>query len=150
LLEVTRCGKDGKSITANILFFIFENNNFLDEILLRFHIGISHFVKVREGLADGGSIISIAYALNLLSILGTKYLVFGDIGFCSAVMELRTIKMERMIFKKHHLEPVGYKLTKISGFEKWSDFKTGIYSIKYSGIPVSDGYCISFLGLLGH
>lgn len=149
LLEVTRCGKDGQSITANILFFIFENNNFLDEILLRFHIGISHFVKVREGLADGGSKISIAYALNLLTILGTKYLVFGDIGLCDAVMEIRTIEMERRLFEKHHLKPFGYKLTKISGIDNWSDFKTGIYSIEYSGTPVSEGYCISFLGLIG-
>ena len=34
-------------INESVLYFVFENYNFLEEIILRYKINISHFVKVR-------------------------------------------------------------------------------------------------------
>ncbi len=149
LLNVTRTTPDGFCSIANVISFVWENNNFLDEFILKFNIRISHLVKVREGLAEGGVRISITYALSMLSVLGTKYLVFGDLGWCDPVTKIECIEQERMIFKKHHLKPLGYDLHKICEVGLWSGFPTGFYKIEYLNKVIRDGYFLKHLGLLG-
>jgi len=45
LLDITRRSEGDVIINGKVIYFFFENNNFLDEILLRFRIGISHLVE---------------------------------------------------------------------------------------------------------
>ena len=56
--------------------FVMENNEFLEHILLRGKVRVSHLVKVREGLGfGGGNGRSIAVAYGFLGLLGLKYVI---------------------------------------------------------------------------
>lgn len=131
LLDVTYGTKKDGLVTQKVIYFYFENNNFLEEILLKFRIGISHFVKVREGLSDFGCLMSISYVLDLLSELNTKYLIFGD-GFGSdSIYNLDYVELEERLIEVYHLKPASYSLKRISEVPGWSGYKTKIYKIKY-------------------
>ena len=68
----------GGEIRKPVLYWYFENINFLDEVLLKFNIPISHIVKVREGMGYGGNRKSIAICYAFLSKLKTQYLLIDN------------------------------------------------------------------------
>ena len=70
---------DSESLGATehwVFRFVMENNDFLEHILLRGKVRVSHLVKVREGLGfGGGNGRSIAVAYGFLGQLGVKYVI---------------------------------------------------------------------------
>ena len=62
-------------VEAWLFFFYFENHNFLEEVVLRQGLRITHFVKVREGLGFGGNRKSISVFYALLGYVGVRYLL---------------------------------------------------------------------------
>jgi hypothetical protein len=132
LLDICYYAYNGMVTHEKVLFFCFENNNFLDEIILRFKMSISHLVKIREGLAEGGARMSIVYALDFLSVLGTKYLIYGDI-IGGSITNFEFFDLEKMLERKYHLKLLDYKLKKISEVLGWSGFDAGIFKITYLG-----------------
>ena len=62
-------------VEAWVFFFYFENHNFLEEVVLRQGLRITHFVKVREGLGFGGNRKSISVFYALLGYVGVRYLL---------------------------------------------------------------------------
>ncbi len=68
----------GGQIRKPVLYWYFENVNFLDEVLLKFDIPVSHLVKVREGMAWGGNRKSISIGYAFLSRLKTRYLLIDN------------------------------------------------------------------------
>lgn len=61
-----------------VVYFFMENINFLDEVLLRHGIKLSHFIKVREGMAWGGNRKSITSAYAFLGNLNVKHVLIDD------------------------------------------------------------------------
>jgi len=99
-------------IRKPVFYFLFENINFLEEVLLRNRINISHIVKVREGCAMGGNKKSITVAYAFLSVLNTKYLIidnhvedFDFDLFMELKRELKRIGIPVMDYKLEELEP---------------------------------------------
>lgn len=50
-------------IEATVFYFFFENYNFLEELILKHQLAITHFVKVRDGTGFGGGKKSISVFL---------------------------------------------------------------------------------------
>jgi hypothetical protein len=61
-----------------VVYFFMENINFLDEVLLRHGIKLSHLIKVREGMAWGGNRKSITSAYAFLGNLNVKHVLIDD------------------------------------------------------------------------
>ena len=98
---------DGGQIRKPVLYWFFENINFLDEVLLKFNISISHIVKVCEGMAWGGNKESISICYAFLSRLRTKYLLIDNrVDF--------NLRLIRVIRGKHSIELRNFKLINIA------------------------------------
>lgn len=114
-------------IRKPLLFFIFENINFLDEILLKFKIPISHIVKIREGCAWGGNSKSITISYAFVSELNTQYLLIDsrlDVDF-NLVQHLK---------KKHDIIPKNYNLKRVSQRSTicdWSGLSAQVFRVEH-------------------
>ena len=70
-------------IDAQVFYFMFENYNFLEELILKNKLAITHFVKVRQGCGFGGCRKCISVFYSLLANAGVKYLlVDGEVHYC--------------------------------------------------------------------
>ena len=65
-------------IPATVLFFLFENHNFLEEVILKHGLRITHFVKVRDGSSFGGNGMCSSVFYPLLGNIGVKYLIADE------------------------------------------------------------------------
>jgi len=149
LMEISRQHATEGITHGVILYFNFENNNFLDQVILRHKIPISHIVKIREGIAEGGVRMSIAYVLDLLSELGTKYLIYGD-SVSSSIMDLEYIPLEENLKLQYNLNPCTYNLIKKSEITKWSGYVAKIFEIQYVKDHSTPGYFIKYIDILGY
>ena len=63
-------------LEQSIFYFVMKNHEFLERVLLRHQLRVSHLVKVREGIGfGGGDGRSIALVYGVLGYLGVKYLI---------------------------------------------------------------------------
>lgn len=115
-----------EEIIKPVLFFIVENINFYEEILLKYKIKIYCIVKVREGLGFGGCRKSIVNIFPFLSTLDTKYIITDwenqfDYELSEDIARRNNITAKELTFEKiGHLRP-------------WSGFKEiSIYQINYT------------------
>jgi hypothetical protein len=67
---------NGEQVRKPVLYWYFENIHFLDEVLLKFKIPITHIYKVREAYRGNGGSIAVSYAF--LSGLKTQYLLIDN------------------------------------------------------------------------
>lgn len=123
LLDVKITSDTLGTIERPVLYFLFENINFLDQILLKNKICVSHIIKVREGLAWGGNKKSIGIVLSFLSVLETRYLLSDkkdfDIDF-DLIDKLKT---------DYQLSLYKYTISRVGYINDWSGLFTGVYSI---------------------
>lgn len=71
-LESNVLGKMSKPL----IYFMFENINFLMEVLLKNRINVYYLVRVKDGCGSlGGANVSMTVIFPFLSILNTKYLI---------------------------------------------------------------------------
>ncbi|MEO0022296.1 MAG: hypothetical protein ABIJ93_00340 [candidate division WOR-3 bacterium] len=76
LLDVELLSDELGKINKPVIYFMFENINFLQEVLLKHRITVSYIVKVNDGYhSHGGNRISMSVAYPFLSVLNTKYLI---------------------------------------------------------------------------
>jgi hypothetical protein len=111
-------------VRQTVIYFLFENINFLDEIILKNNIPITFLVKVREGCGFGGNRKSISLAYAFLSALKTKYILIDQ-------EEHTDFQLINQLKNKHNLSPLYYDLKKIASINCWSGFKVNIFSILY-------------------
>jgi hypothetical protein len=57
-----------------VIYFVMESINFIDQVVLKHKISITHMVKVREGCGFGGNRKSITIAYAFAPRIGFKYL----------------------------------------------------------------------------
>lgn len=110
-------------VTSNVLgvvegwlfFFYFENHNFLEEIVLRHGLRITHFVKVREGLGFGGNRKSISLFYALLGHVGVRYLlVDSQVQFDQATHD--------RLVERFGIEHPAFRLEQTGPEIRWSEF----------------------------
>lgn len=119
----------GGTIRKPVLYWYFENVNFLDEVLLKFHIPVSHIVKVREGMAWGGNRKSISIGYAFLSRLNTRYLLIDnrvDIDF----------ELLNNIRDKHQLDLKNFRLINVAQRRNIADWSG--YSVTVMGVEILD------------
>ena len=75
-----------------------ENINFLDEVLLKNKISISHFIKVREGCGYGGNKKSISITYAFLGELKVKHILVDN-------QEHTDRALINSINTKHNIQP---------------------------------------------
>lgn len=68
---------DSGSKTAKVIYFYMENINFMEEVLFKHNLKISHVVKVRDGSGYGGGLKSMTLLSAFFSELGVQY-VYSD------------------------------------------------------------------------
>jgi hypothetical protein len=111
-------------VVRPVIYFVFENINFLDEVLLKYKINITYLIKVREGCGLGGNRKSITVAYAFAANLGLKYLICDDEAHPD--MEL----VDHLI-EKHQLINYRFSINKIGAIPGWSDLYVTIYSLDY-------------------
>lgn len=114
-----------------MIFFLFENINFLDQVLLQHKIRISHFVKVREGTGFGGCGKSLLFIYAFLSVLGIKYLLVDNQPYDDDIPNvirphLKGNPQLKMVDQVTKLYQLG-----------WSGYKVTVLSVQYDTTPVS-------------
>lgn len=117
--------KDGRKQDATVLYFGFENINFLNNILIQHRITIPYILKVREGCGFGGGRKSITIAFGLLSYLKTRFIISDDEGDCD-------YHLWQKINDQHGGTSKSYTLQKISNIKPlWSTLNVRIFQIKW-------------------
>jgi hypothetical protein len=112
-------------IRKPVVYFFMENINFLDEILLKYKINLSHFIKVREGCAWGGNRKSISLAYAFLGELQVKYLLIDN-------EEHTDRELINTISQKHNINPKKYELKNASqrrNISNWSGLSVKVLDV---------------------
>ena len=107
-----------------VIYFVFENINFLDEVILKYKINIKYLVKVREGCGLGGNRKSITVAYAVAANLGLEYLICDN----EANPDVELIDE---LIEKHKLINYRFNLNKRGSIPGWSDLHVTVYSIDY-------------------
>jgi len=114
------------SIRKPVLYFLFENINFLQEVVLKHQVSISHIVKVREGMGFGGNNRCISIAYGYLANMDTRYLL------ADTEVHLDNQLFSRMSEKR---PAHNYALTPVAHIPRWSYWDVNVFSIqKQSGM----------------
>lgn len=109
-------------IDATVFYFLFENHNFLDQVVLKHRLPVTHFVKVREGCGFGGNLQSITVFYSLLGHLGTEVLLVDwEIHFCRELHDELALRhgIRHPAFRLEHLADVG----------RWSGFHVKAFAV---------------------
>jgi hypothetical protein len=124
LLDLIVVSDFGK-IKKPVLYFFMENINFLDEILLKYKINLSHFIKVREGCGLGGNRKSISIAYAFLGELKVKHILIDN--------EEHTDKeLINSITHKHNIRPIKFDLRNPSQrgiISDWSGYRVKVLDV---------------------
>ena len=110
------------TITKPVLYFVFENINFLEEILLKYNIKISHFVKVREGCGFGGNKKSISIVYAFMAKLGIKYLFVDN-------EEHTDFQLIDKIRRRNRIGNISSDIQYVNSIENWSNMLVNIYKV---------------------
>ena len=110
-------------IDAQVFYFMFENYNFLEELILKNKLAITHFAKVRQGCGFGGCRKCISVFYSLLENIGVKYLlVDGEVHYCQET-HARLAHQFRIKHKNFKLVSIGIPL-------KWSDYRVSAFKVE--------------------
>ena len=134
LLKIELWHKDTEQLlsTNDVLYFNFENINFLDEVLLKNKVQMEYFLKTNEGMGYGGGKRSVKGVYGLFSELGVKHLLtdrYENHGDVKIFKEMKT---------KHNLIPKCYTL---NGLESRARNDRGTcYDVEYNEAPFEVEY----------
>ena len=107
----------------SILYFVIDNHHFLEQVLLRHQIKLSHLVKVRQGgwSTRRGLCLSVIYAL--MGNLGLKYLVADtQAHFCPHEYQ----RLASRLPTPHE----GFNLRVCTDSLTWSGLDCGVYAVR--------------------
>ncbi len=108
---------------AHVFYFIFGNYNFLEEVILKKKLAISHFVKVRQGCGFGGCRKCISVFYGLLGTLRVKYLlVDSEVHY--------RLETHHQIALDHHIQHQDYRLQAIGVPLDWSGYRVRAYRVE--------------------
>lgn len=131
LLDIRITTPQGKVIEAPVLYFFFENMNFLTEVLLKNKIHISHLVKVRDGYGLGGNKKSEVALYAFLSALHTRYLLADTLGQADN-------KIISQIKNENRIDLFDYEWQNKTKIGSWSDLRVNAFTIRYINRALSN------------
>ncbi|MCD8445151.1 DUF7663 domain-containing protein [Tenacibaculum finnmarkense] len=114
-----------QTIKKPVLYVVMENINFLDEILLKEQLPISHFIKVREGCGFGGNRKSISIVYAFLADLKTKYLLVDTEEHTDFYLIKHLARKHKIQFKNYDLKNISQR----SNIANWSDFNVKVLQV---------------------
>jgi hypothetical protein len=124
-LEISS-NKLGK-IEKPVIYFLFENINFFQEVLLKHGINVAYMVKVREGCGMGGNRKSVTNIYPYFSVVKTEYLIADDeIHFDEEDLEALEKNKELKNYALIELQPK----RQIPPVIMWSDFQVHVYKVE--------------------
>jgi hypothetical protein len=112
-------------IRKPVIYFFMENINFLDEVLLKNKISLSHFIKVREGCGMGGNRKSISIAYAFLGELKVKHILVDN-------EEHTDRSLINSINIRHNIQPIKFELRNPSqrrDISDWSGFSVKVLDV---------------------
>jgi len=143
LVDVVR--PDDPRDTIPVIFFLYENINFLDQVLLQHKIRVSHFVKVREGTGYGGCGKSLLFIYAFLSVLGVEYLLVDNQPYDDDIPDV----IKRHLVNNTQLKLVN-RVTKLYQLG-WSGYKVTVISVQYDTTSVNlAAACENTVTILAH
>lgn len=108
---------------VQMFYFMFENYNFLEELILKNKLAITHFVKVRQGCGFGGCRKCISVFYSLLENVGVKYLlVDSEVHYCH--------ETHARLAHQFNIQHKNYKLISIGIPLKWSDYRVRAFKVE--------------------
>ena len=109
---------------AHVFYFIFENYNFLEELVLKKRLAITHFIKVRQGCGFGGCRKCISVFYSLLANVGVRYLlVDAEVWY--------NLPTHHQIAFQHRIEHKNYRLQRIGmPVLRWSDYRVRTFKVE--------------------
>ena len=100
-----------------------ENYNFLEEIVLKRHLLITHFVKVRQGCGFGGCRKCISVIYSLLVNIGVQYLlVDAEVWY--------DLPIHHKLARKNSIQHRNYRLHRIGIPLRWSDYHVRAFRVE--------------------
>jgi hypothetical protein len=112
-------------INKPVIYFFMENINFLKEVLLKFKLNLSHFIKVKEGCGYGGCKKSISVIYYFLGDLNVKHIFVDDRVFVDD-------QIIKEIQSQYKLKPVKYYFSNSRvkrAIADWSGFTIKILDV---------------------
>lgn len=110
-------------IHAHVFYFIFENYNFLEELILKKRLAITHFVKVRQGCGFGGCRKCISVFYSLLANIGVRYLlVDAEVHYC--------MNTHHSLAWRHRIRHKNYQLQRIGIPLNWSGYHVRAFQVE--------------------
>lgn len=110
LMKVRAISRQLGQATVPLLYFFFENHNFMHEVVLKHRLRIPWFVKVREGCGFGGCRKCISPFYTRLGDTGTEYMLVDEeihLDERDRVPGQRAFELERL---DHRLYWSGYSV----------------------------------------
>jgi hypothetical protein len=123
LLKIRIISNLGIERDAYVFYFILENYHFLEELIIKQKLPLTHFVKVREGCGFGGCRNCISVIYSLLGNIGVKYLlVDGEIHYDKRIHDT--------IARRWNINHKNIKLTKLNTNPiSWSFYHVNVFKI---------------------
>jgi hypothetical protein len=141
LLDIKVTSNTFGIIRKPLLYFNFENINFLDQIILKYKLRISHIVKVRDGCGFGGNRKSTSFVYAFLSVMKTKYLLIDtQVDF--------SISHLKFYVNKYNLDLFSYDLNHCAEIISWSGFKVQVFSTDFKSVPMNNQIFEALLHLI--
>jgi len=107
---------------AYVFYFMLENYLFLEELILKQQLAITHFVKVRQGCGCGGCRKCISVFYSLLANIGVKYLlVDAEVHYC--------FKTHHKLALRNNISHQNYQLQRIGIPLRWSDYHVRAFHV---------------------
>ncbi len=101
---------------AHVFYFVFENYYFLEKMILKKRLAITHFVKVRQGCGFGGCRKCISVFYSLLGYVGVRYLLVDAEVHYDLAIHHRIANKHRIEHKNYRLQRIGMPVLRWSGF----------------------------------
>lgn len=121
-------------IESYVFYFMMENYRFLEQIILKKRLAITHFVKVRQGCGFGGCRKCISVFYSLLATIGVKYLLVDS----EVWYDLPT---HHRIARQHQIQHRNYRLQRIGMPLNWSGFHVHAFRLEtLAGELDNDGF----------
>lgn len=121
-----------------VIYFNYENINFLDEVLLKNKVKVDFFIKTNEGFAWGGGRKSIKGVYGLFSELQVNTILTDKLHLFNE----NDIGLYEKLSKKHNLYPKHYT---IKGIPRRARTDRGtIYNLNYDETPFNSQILINY------
>ena len=122
-MNIKLYSNEAGELDTHVFFFIMENYHFLEELVLKHKLSITHFVKVRQGCGFGGCYCCISVFYSLLGYIGVNYLIVDEEIHYSRRMHDSIALRWNIQHKAFRLMPVGEPMS-------WSGYTVRIIKVE--------------------